>query len=67
MRGATMRAVQDLLGHGSMAMVLRYAHLRPDARRDAIRLLDRAEPTSKPIHAANQSLPSSLPGRGERI
>jgi integrase len=41
MRGATMRAVQDLLGHGSLTMTLRYAHLSPDARRDAVRLLDR--------------------------
>lgn len=40
-RGATMRAVQDLLGHGTMAMTVRYAHLSPDARRDAVRLLDR--------------------------
>lgn len=40
-RGATLRAVQDLLGHSSIAMVLRYAHLSPDARRDAVRLLDR--------------------------
>lgn len=40
MRGATMKAIQELLGHGSMAMTLRYAHLSPDARRDAVRLLD---------------------------
>lgn len=40
MRGATLRAVQDLLGHGSLAMTLRYSHLSPDARRDAVRLLD---------------------------
>ncbi len=43
MRAATIRAVQDLLGHGSLAMTMRYSHLSPDARRDAVRLLDRGD------------------------
>jgi integrase len=40
MRGASLRAVQELLGHESIEMTLRYSHLTPDVRRDAVRLLD---------------------------
>jgi integrase len=41
MRGAPVKAVQELLRHQSIEMTMRYAHLSPDARRDAVRLLDR--------------------------
>jgi len=34
-------AVQELLGHESVEMALRYAHLSPDVKRDAAQLLDR--------------------------
>ena len=40
MRGAPIKAVQELLGHSTIEMTMRYAHLNPDARRDAVRLLD---------------------------
>jgi integrase len=40
MRGAPLKAVQELLGHADIVMTMRYAHLSPDARRDAVRLLD---------------------------
>jgi integrase len=56
MRGVPLKAVQDLMGHATMDMTLRYAHLSPDVRRDAVQLLDapaqhrrnmkRASPTS---------------------
>ena len=35
-----MKAVQELLGHATMEMSMRYSHLSPDVRRDAVRLLD---------------------------
>ena len=40
MRGAPLKAVQELLGHADIKMTMRYAHLSPDARREAVRLLD---------------------------
>jgi len=40
MRGVPLKAVQELLGHSTIEMTVRYAHLRPDVRRDAVRLLD---------------------------
>ncbi len=43
MRGASLKAVQELLGHESIEMTLRYSHLTPDVKRDAVRLLDRTE------------------------
>jgi integrase len=41
MRGAPIKAVQELMGHSTIEMTMRYAHLSPDARRDAVMLLDR--------------------------
>lgn len=40
MRGAPLKAVQELLGHATIQMTMRYAHLSPDVARDAVRLLD---------------------------
>lgn len=34
--GVPLNTIRELLGHGSMAMVLRYAHLSPDQRREAV-------------------------------
>jgi integrase len=40
MRGVPMRVVQELMGHASIVMTMRYAHLAPTVARDAVRLLD---------------------------
>lgn len=39
-RGATLQEIKDLLGHSSLAMVLRYAHLAPEHLRTAVSRLD---------------------------
>jgi integrase len=44
MRGAPLKAVQDLLGHSTIQMTMRYAHLSADVARDAVRLLDKIAP-----------------------
>lgn len=40
MKGVPLKAVQELLGHGTQAMTERYAHLTPDVRRQAVAVLD---------------------------
>jgi integrase len=40
MRGVAIRAVQDLMGHASIVITQRYAHLAPHVVQDAVRLLD---------------------------
>jgi integrase len=54
MKGAPLKAVQELLGHADIKMTMRYAHMSPDARRDAVNLLD--------SHGTIAALP---PGLGE--
>jgi integrase len=41
MRGVPLKAVQELLGHSTIQMTMRYAHLAPEVARDAVNLLDR--------------------------
>ena len=40
LRGAVPKAIQELAGHTTLAVTLRYMHLAPSALRDAVRLLD---------------------------
>jgi hypothetical protein len=44
MRGVSLMAVKELLGHESIEMTLRYSHLSPDVKRDAVRMLDAPKP-----------------------
>lgn len=50
--GVPLNTVRDLLGHTSVAMSLRYAHLAPDQRCDAVALLD-----DKPLMKVSVRLP----------
>jgi integrase len=38
--GVPLKAVQDLMGHATIEMTMRYAHLSPHVPRDAVKLLD---------------------------
>ena len=42
MNGADLNTVRELLGHKSIKMTLRYAHLSPSHKERAIRLIDEA-------------------------
>lgn len=47
MRGAPLKAIQDLLGHATIMMTMRYAHLAPEIAREAVCLLDRGKTMAK--------------------
>jgi site-specific recombinase XerD len=38
--GVPMKGIQELLGHSTMEMIMRYAHLSPEARRSYVDRLD---------------------------
>jgi integrase len=41
MSGVDLRTVQELMGHRTFAMTLRYSHLSSEHKKDAVRVLDR--------------------------
>jgi len=55
MRGAPLKAIQELLGHATIEMTMRYAHLSPNIGREAVELLDSGNKmgTSGPEKAAS--------------
>ena len=40
MAGAALKSVSELMGHTTIQMTMRYAHLSPQVRREAVLLLD---------------------------
>lgn len=59
MRGVPLKAVQELLGHATIEMTMRYAHLSPNVRRDAVQVLD------APAPAIGQPNPGQIPKTGQ--
>jgi integrase len=53
MRGAPPKAIQELAGHSTLAMTLRYMHLAPSALREAIGLLDFGQPVGSDERTAS--------------
>lgn len=58
MRRAPLKAVQELLGHSTIEMTMRYSHLSPDVRKDAVRLLDADPPDNRLTTASISNLSS---------
>ncbi|MBZ4336449.1 site-specific integrase [Corallococcus sp. AS-1-12] len=40
MRGVPLKVIQELMGHATIEMTMRYAHLSPEVKQDAVKLLD---------------------------
>lgn len=51
MRGVPLRTIQELLGHASIEQTMRYAHLSPEVKRDAVKVLDLPAPIMAPVGA----------------
>lgn len=61
MRGVPIRAVQDLMGHASILITQRYAHLMPGVSHEAVRLLDGVSDATRAQPApAALSVPTTL-------
>jgi len=53
MKGGTLKEVQEILGHASMTMTMRYAHLSQEKKREAVNLLNGL--TGKTCHKMSQN------------
>jgi site-specific recombinase XerD len=59
MAGVDLRTVQELAGHKTISMTVRYAHLAPEHNQAAIEKLDR-RPTKTDVHLGRQKRRSRL-------
>ena len=58
MRGRSLKEIQELLGHADFSQTLRYAHLAPAIKREAVETLDAPESApARPIRVPNASRP----------
>jgi integrase len=55
MAGVDLVTIQQLLGHGSINMTMRYSHLAPEHRAKAVKVLDRAFLTSASTDTSGSS------------
>ena len=63
MRGVTLKELQELLGHASLAMTMRYAHLAPEHLRTAVSRLEglvSLQPTTVSAQASAQEPVATL-------
>jgi len=51
MRGASLKDVQEILGHKTMTMTLRYAHLSQEHKKKAVNLLNELTACNSPANS----------------
>jgi site-specific recombinase XerD len=44
MRGVLLKVIQELMGHASIEMTLKYAHLSPETKNNTVQVLDQPAP-----------------------
>jgi hypothetical protein len=66
MKGASLRAVAELLGHRGLRMVMRYAHLSPAYLSSEVGLLDDPPPTQTDKRAKKGNVSRGRHGVGRR-
>jgi hypothetical protein len=54
MREASLKDVQEILGHSDLRMTNRYAHLSPAHLRGAVERLEGLTPTPEPVGSAHE-------------
>jgi Phage integrase family len=67
MAGVPLRTVQELLGHQSASMTLRYAHLSPEHQLDAVRKLDSGGRTATRTATSPQDAKTAARGGGQPV
>ena len=60
MAGVDLRTVQELMGHKTITMTLRYTHLSPDHKRKAMEVLESRSPEKSPANFHNTRLSAPL-------
>ena len=63
MKGAGLKAVQELLGHKNIKMTMRYSHLSEAFKKDAVELLNR----NSPDYQSSSNLTKSNPTLGTHV
>jgi integrase len=56
MRGVSLKELQELLGHSSLAMTMRYAHLAPERLRSAVARLEGLTSSKPAVEEINASV-----------
>ncbi len=67
MAGVDIRTVQELMGHATIMMTMRYAHLSPDHKRGAMEAMESRFPGKSPANFHNTPTESDLGESGKLL
>lgn len=67
MRGTPIATVSELLGHKSISMTMRYAHLSPAHKAQAVRSLDWKDSEKEKLHDKNMTIEAKVGEKGNQV